>query len=54
MILIGKIQGFFKRKKFTNLANKHFNNDPLHSSIIWRIHLLFSAINSCKHLEGDL
>ena len=53
MILIGKIQGFLKEEKFANLANKYFNNDPLHSSIIWRIHLLSSAINSCKHLEGD-
>tara|TARA_Y100001935_G_scaffold252614_1_gene256926 strand:- start:1309 stop:2058 length:750 start_codon:yes stop_codon:yes gene_type:complete len=53
MILIGKIQGFLKEEKFAKLANKYFNNDPLHSSIIWRIHILSSAINSCKHLEGD-
>ena len=30
-----------------------FLDDPLHSSIIWRIHILAWAIESCKNLEGD-
>ncbi len=53
MILIGKICGFLKEDRFVNLANKFLADDDLHSSIIWRIHLLASAINSCKNLEGD-
>ena len=53
MILIGKICGFLKEERFVNLANKFFKNDTLHSSIVWRVHLLASAINSCKDLEGD-
>ena len=54
MILISKIAGFLKDKKFADLANKHFNDDPLHSSIIWRIHILAWAINHAKKIEGDL
>lgn len=54
MILIGKICGFLKEDKFADLANKFFKNDNLHSSIIWRIHLLASGIDSCRNLEGDL
>ncbi len=53
MILIGKICGFLKEERFVNLANKFFKDDTLHSSIVWRVHLLASAINSCKDLEGD-
>ena len=53
MILIGKICGFLKEERFVNLANKFFKDDALHSSIVWRVHLLASAINSCKDLEGD-
>ena len=53
MILIGKICGFLKEERFVNLGNKFFKDDVLHSSIVWRIHLLASAINSCKDLEGD-
>lgn len=54
MILIGKIAGFLREEKFAKLANVFFSNDPLHSSIIWRIHILSWAINSCKDLDGDL
>ena len=54
MVLISKIAGFLKDKKFVDLANKHFNDDPLHSSIIWRIHILAWAINHAKKIEGDL
>ena len=53
MILIGIICGFLKEDKFVDLANKIFKDDALHSSIVWRVHLLASAINSCKDLEGD-
>jgi len=53
MILIGRTQGFLKEKKFTDLANKFFLNDELHSSIVWRIHILAWAIDCCKDLEGD-
>ena len=53
MIIIGKICGFLKEDRFVSLAEKYFNNDELHSSIIWRIHLLASAVESCKNLDGD-
>ncbi len=53
MILIGKIAGFLGDDKFAELANDFFSDDPLHSSIIWRIHILSWAIESCKNLEGD-
>lgn len=53
MILISKIAGFLKEEKFAKLANKHFLDDNLHSSIIWRIHILTWAMNSCRDLEGD-
>ncbi len=54
MILIGKIAGFLGEDKFASLANRFFSDDPLHSSIIWRIHILAWAIETCKNLEGDL
>tara|TARA_B100000575_G_scaffold27473_1_gene18561 strand:- start:690 stop:1439 length:750 start_codon:yes stop_codon:yes gene_type:complete len=53
MILVGKVSGFLKEDKFVKLANKFFLNDRLHSSIIWRIHTLSWAIDSCKKLDGD-
>ena len=54
MITISKITGFLKEDKFVDLANKYFHDDELHSSIIWRIHILAWAMNSCKNLEGDM
>ena len=54
LITIGRNQSFLKEKKFVDLANKYFQSDSLHSSIIWRIHILAWAINHCKNLDGDL
>ena len=54
MITISKITGFLKEDKFADLANKHFHDDQLHSSIIWRIHILAWAMDSCKNLDGDM
>ena len=53
MILISKIAGFLREEKFVKLANKYFSGDSLHSSIIWRIHILAWAMNSCRDLDGD-
>jgi len=53
MITISKITGFLKEDRFIKFANKHFSNDNLHSSIVWRIHILSWAMDSCKNLEGD-
>lgn len=53
LITIGRNLGFLKEKEFSELANKHFIDDDLHSSIIWRIHILSWAMNHCKNLEGD-
>ena len=53
MILIGKISGFLKDDEFVELANKLFLDDKLHSSIIWRIHILSWAIDACESLKGD-
>ncbi|MAZ80001.1 MAG: hypothetical protein CMD72_04570 [Gammaproteobacteria bacterium] len=53
MLLIAKICGFLHDDKFVEIANKHFLGDNLHSSIVWRIHILSWAIESCKNLDGD-
>tara|TARA_B100001741_G_scaffold294219_1_gene276405 strand:- start:183 stop:803 length:621 start_codon:yes stop_codon:yes gene_type:complete len=53
MILISKIFGFLKEEKFAHYANKFFAGDTLHSSIVWRIHILSWAINHTKNLKGD-
>ncbi len=54
LIAINRITGFLKEKKFVDLANKFFFNDDFHSSIIWRIHILSWAVDSCKNLDGDM
>ena len=53
MITIAKITGFLEEDRFVEYANKHFKDDDLHSSIIWRIHILAWAMDSCKGLKGD-
>ena len=53
MILSSKTAGFLRQEEFANLANKYFSGDSLHSSIIWRIHILAWAMNSCRDLDGD-
>ena len=53
MLLIAKMCGFLHDDKFVEIANKHFLGDNLHSSIVWRIHILAWAVESCKNLEGD-
>ena len=54
LIAINRITGFLKEEKFVDLANKFFHNDDFHASIIWRIHILSWAVDSCKNLDGDM
>ncbi|MAU25072.1 MAG: hypothetical protein CL706_06660 [Chloroflexi bacterium] len=54
LIAINRITGFLKEEKFVDLANKFFQNDDFHASIIWRIHILSWAVDSCKNLDGDM
>ncbi len=54
LITFGRVLGFLEEEKFADIANKIFASDDLHSSIIWRIHVLAWAVDHCKNLSGDM